>query len=281
MKYKLLLVISCFSIFGCGETIDARQLEIDNGLFYKKGDSDPFNGTAENFYPGYGKGVTFSKIAPKNIAQCTAEFKDGELHGSLECFSNDDERIAIIELKEGKKHGKETIWDSPSGNLLYDVEFDNNSKNGYELTYDKTGENLLIEQNFSEGKIKSSKKWNSAGELTEKMTYSNKGATGFHVNNGGTASYYLADKGIVVQKEWEFKSGYKPEWEWSTEGKYYGDMEGTYIRVIVVGPPSGHNNTYDYFDENGNLKGGDIPQYKSKKGLSESFINGLTPDSFD
>lgn len=280
MKYKLILVISCFSFFGCEETIDARQLEIDNGLFYKKGNSEPFSGTTENFILAYGNGVTFSKIAPKDVAQCTAEFRSGELHGRLECFSHNNQQVAVIELRKGGKHGKEAIWDSSSGNLLYEVEFYNNLKHGYERIYDQSGENLRAEEKFSEGKIESSKTWNSSRQLTQKMTYSNKGATGFHVDNGGTASYYIADKGILVRKLFHFKSGHnKPTW--SPEGKYYGNMEGTYLSTIIVGDQNGHNNTFDNYNENGDLEGSDTPQYKSELGLDESYVNALTPDAFE
>ena len=135
MSYKFLLIVFCFSIVGCGETIDARQLEIDNGLFYKKGENSPFTGLVENLRPAYQNGVRFAKISPKKIDRCNAPFKNGMFHGTLECFS-DENRIAIIELENGNKNGREAIWDAASGNLLYEVEFKKNIKHGNETTYD-------------------------------------------------------------------------------------------------------------------------------------------------
>ena len=137
MSYKFLLIVFCFSIVGCGETIDARQLEIDNGLFYKKGENSPFTGLVENFHPDYRNGIRFAKISPKKIDRCNAHFKNGMFHGTLECFS-DEKIIAIIELDSGNKNGKEAIWDAVSGNLLYEVEFKKNIKHGNETTYDES-----------------------------------------------------------------------------------------------------------------------------------------------
>lgn len=139
---------------------------------------------------------------------------------------------------------------------------------------------MLIEDVFSDGEMKNSKKWNNGGELTQKITYTSEGATGFSVNNGGTENYYLAEKKILVSKEFRFKDGYE-EPKWSSEMRYYRGMEGAYVAMIAVSTQEGYNTTLDMYDENGNLKDNDIPQFKSKRGLDESFIANLTPDPFD
>lgn len=280
MSYRFLLIVFCFSIVGCGETIDARQLEIDNGLFYKKGDNTPFTGSTERFYPEPRNKVTFSKTPPEKIKECMAHFKNGMLHGTLECFSSNDQKIAIIEFKEGYKDGREAIWDSSSGNLLYEIEFEKNTKHGHEIAYDRLGERIIKEAKFSRGKPISGKQWNSSGELTANITYSENGRTGFNVNNAGEANYFNAEKGIVIRKLFMFKEGYKKP-EWSDEMRYFGNMEGAYIKGINVESQQGYDKSFDYYDENGNLLGEkNIPQYVIKFGLDTDYINSLNPELY-
>lgn len=279
MLRKILLIISCFSILGCEETIDARQLEIDNGLFYKKGESDPFTGLVENFSASYRNGVRFSKITPKNIGSCRAQFKKGKLHGDFECFSDNDERVSIIKLENGKKEGQEAVWDSATGNLLYEVEFNNNAKHGKEITYDSTGENVIEKAIFSNGNVVSQKSWNSEGELTSNIIKSEKGLTGFNVNNAGNVNYYNSEKGIVVRIQFMFKDGYnKPEW--SSKNRYFGNMEGAYVKIVNVESQKGYTKSYDYYDENGKLLSDEPPQYTTKFDLSDSYINSLRRENF-
>lgn len=278
MSYKFLLIAFCFSIGGCGETIDARQLEIDNGLFYKKGENSPFTGLAENFPPKYENGVRFAKISPKRIDRCYAHFKNGMFHGTLECFS-DENRVAIIDFENGNKNGREAIWDAASGNLLYEVEFKKNIKHGNETTYDEFGKNLVGKAVFSQGNMVSQKEWNSSGELTLNLTNSDKGLTGFSVNNSGTVIYYSAEKDIIVKKHFMFKEGFNRP-AWSKEMRYFGDMRGVYISSITIDSQKGDQKSIDFYDENGSLSDAETPQYKIKFGLDDGYISSLNPKLF-
>ena len=105
----------------------------------------------------------------------------------------------------------------------------------------------------------SQKQWNSSGELTLDLANSDKGLTGFSVNNGDTMSYYNAEKDIVVNKNFMFKEGFnKPAW--SKEMRYFGDMQGVYLSSVSVESQKGYKKSFDSYDENGNLLDGSNPQ---------------------
>ena len=125
----------------------------------------------------------------------------------------------------------------------------------------------------------SQQQWNSSGELTLNLENSDKGLTGFSVNNGGTANYYNAEKGIIVKKHFMFKEGFnKPAW--SKEMRYFGNIQGAYISSISVESQRGDQKSFDSYDEDGNLSDAQTAQYKIKFGLDDSYISSLNPDRF-
>lgn len=167
-KLYLILFFTLFSsvLSGCRQTIDARQLEKINGLYYKLNDNDPFTGTVINNIST--KYLTF--IYPGN---CTINYKNGEMDGDFICYSRTGEiKIAQMRLKANLRHGTEKVWDATTGALKWKIEWNNGKHHGVEEQYNPLNGKLIEEIHWdNDNKVGTERIWNLNGDVLLKDLY--------------------------------------------------------------------------------------------------------------
>jgi antitoxin component YwqK of YwqJK toxin-antitoxin module len=147
------LLSGCFQ-----EEIDSRQTEEIAGLVYKLRSNEPFTGLVKN-YP-----MTFGDIF--SLGACSMPIKNGLPDGTTECFANDELKVAEINFKEGKKDGKETIWNHKTQKIQEESEWKSGRKHGEQKKYNPESGKLIRLAEMSEGKLNGiEKEWAPDGEM--------------------------------------------------------------------------------------------------------------------
>jgi antitoxin component YwqK of YwqJK toxin-antitoxin module len=166
--------LCCAFVFtGCAEKIDARQLQRENGLSYKRGSDDPFTGTVTN--------VPIIQFGFFGSDNCTVEMKKGLVDGEVVCKTEKGAPRYEAVFREGEKDGKERTWFKETGTLVGVVEWSKGHRNGGEQRYHPTHEKLLSEIHWNEGRKDGRERhWNLAGEeVMVDLMWSNGKHTGF------------------------------------------------------------------------------------------------------
>lgn len=163
MKNKTTLRITtaafaCLLLSGCGEEeVDARQTEEISGLLYKIKSEEPFTGLVKD-YP-----MTISDIL--SLGACNMPIQAGLPNGTTECFTNGGIKIAEINFKEGKKNGKETIWNHKTQKAQEEMQWQSGRKHGEQKKYNPESGKLTYLVEMSEGKPDGIEKgWTPDGE---------------------------------------------------------------------------------------------------------------------
>jgi antitoxin component YwqK of YwqJK toxin-antitoxin module len=158
---------------GCAEKIDARQLQRDNGLSYKRGSDDPFTGTVTN--------VPIVEFGFLGKGDCTAEMKKGLVHGKVSCEVEDGAPRYEARFREGEKDGEERVWNTETDTMVTSVEWENGRRNGVEQHYHPEHKKLLSEIHWNKDKKEGRERhWNLAGEeVLVDLMWSNGKHTGF------------------------------------------------------------------------------------------------------
>lgn len=167
-----LCLFFAWALAGCNETIDARQLQDINGLFYKLNENEPFTGSVTNYI------LKGSRYYYK--LSCNIELKKGQLNGAFLC-NNDGIKAAEMEFENNAKKGVEAIWDTKTGYLFSKIEWKNGLRDGLEEQYNPQNGKLIEQIHWSENqKVGEEKKWDMTGEvLLEDLNWSDGKQTGF------------------------------------------------------------------------------------------------------
>jgi antitoxin component YwqK of YwqJK toxin-antitoxin module len=212
------LLSTVLMLQGCGQKIDVRQLQQNNGLAYKVGDNDPFSGTVTN-YP-----VTQFAIVSEN-GTCSVQMSHGLIDGSVLCTTDKGAKLYEGSWNEGKKNGNETVWFAQNGNvvssrewkigrksgieqrfnphinkLISEIHWIDDQKSGRERHWDVKGNVVLVDFNWTDGNKTGSSK---EGEWEE--SYVDGQLDGvrrrYAVNDSQTASSFLVEEQMVQQLE--------------------------------------------------------------------------------
>lgn len=140
MKYHLLVILFAFAIVGCEPTtddenstteagyseseiaerfrevlsgpsleeVDYRQLEEYQGLLYKVGSNDPFNGIVKN--------QPFARLMEGITGTCQVTIEGGLPNGLSTCYDQNMNKVSETTYADGRKHGPETLWDPETQN---------------------------------------------------------------------------------------------------------------------------------------------------------------------
>jgi antitoxin component YwqK of YwqJK toxin-antitoxin module len=111
---------------GCGESVDARQTQVVNGLIYKRNATDPFTGTLKN-YQGMARYATGCE-EPTEVP-----VKDGLFDGKITCTTQ-GRKSAELAFNEGKKHGNWRVFND-RGEVYIQVGWDNDRRDGIDKLY--------------------------------------------------------------------------------------------------------------------------------------------------
>ncbi|MDQ0072598.1 antitoxin component YwqK of YwqJK toxin-antitoxin module [Variovorax boronicumulans] len=111
---------------GCGESIDARQTQVVNGLIYKRNATDPFTGTLKN-YQG------MARYAPGCEEPTEVPVNDGLFDGKITCTTQ-GRKSAELAFNQGKKHGDWRVFDD-RGEVYIQVGWDNDRRDGIDKLY--------------------------------------------------------------------------------------------------------------------------------------------------
>lgn len=181
----ILTIIFSASLAGCKKTIDARQLENINGLYYKINEHDPFTGTVIN-------NLKVGDYTSYYASNCTIEFKNGEMDGAFICHSLKDEiKVTDMRYKNNLKHGTQRGWDKQNGALKWKTEWNNGKHHGIEEQYNPLNGKLIEEINWdNDQKVGIERKWNLNGDvLLEDLYWVDGKQTGYSISTDRERNY--------------------------------------------------------------------------------------------
>lgn len=192
--HTLALVISCtLAITGCSQKIDARQLQLNNGLNYKIGDNDPYTGTVTNVPVN-----EFARVSADG--SCVAEMKSGIVDGKVTCVTPDSKQLYEGTWRQGKRDGTEKVWFPETGQLVSVGEWKDGRKNGVHQRFNPMASKLISESHWSNGsKDGQEKHWDVSGSvLLVDLEWKDGKKTGFS-KAGTTEEHYVDGKldGVV------------------------------------------------------------------------------------
>lgn len=148
-RYPMLIMASLVAALlqGCGEQIDARQAEINNGLIYKLHNAEPFTGKIEGY--AFSGGETFipatSSVMPIPLRNCVIEVRKGLRDGSASCKSDGGAKTGELQYKGGIKTGTEKRWDPTTGKLILEAEWQDTDHLTKEENFDPNSGNRIYE----------------------------------------------------------------------------------------------------------------------------------------
>lgn len=243
----LVVILGCAVLAaGCGQKIDARQVQQNNGLAYKVGDNDPFSGTVTS-YP-----VAQFALVSEN-GSCSVPISHGLIDGSVSCTTEKGAKLYEGSWREGKKDGSEKVWFAQTGSavssgewksgrksgleqrfnphtnkLISEIHWADNQKLGRERHWDVEGNILLVDLDWSDGKKTGSSK---AGEWEESYVNGELHGVRRHyvVRDSEAASSFLGEEQIAQQLGGGVVSGVgRPGFYVSQEENWTnGKQEGT------------------------------------------------------
>lgn len=150
-KISAALLSVSLLLVGCGKEIDRGEVQMNNGLIYKYGDTDPFSGTVLN-----------DKVGALN---CNSEVNNGKYDGVQTCFSGEKKAVET-EYKSGQKNGLQTTWNTVSGKVLSKANYKSGLKDGQEEIYSLFGD-LARSANYENGKaVGSWREWAAIYNVT-------------------------------------------------------------------------------------------------------------------
>lgn len=162
----------------CSQKLDAREVEVINGLYYKIKDTEPFTGTITN------QPLTNNYIF--EVGRCDLQVKKGLQHGTTTCYATGHIKILEFEANNGKRDGLEKNWHANTQKLTRTQQWTNGQKDGVEENFSSVSGKIIARINWSGNrKVGSEKHWNSSdGSLVTDLTWSDGKKTGFErINN--------------------------------------------------------------------------------------------------
>jgi antitoxin component YwqK of YwqJK toxin-antitoxin module len=156
------------SLQGCGEKIDGRQVNLNQGLIYKINSDNPFTGKITNYSP--------SALGFMVHGSCEVQVKDGILEGPAKCATEQGNKLVELAYKNGKQDGEVNVWNeagklrvkfnvvsgvkdgleeyynSETGKTIRQTSWSQGSKEGSEKVWDRTGETILTNLMWKDGK---------------------------------------------------------------------------------------------------------------------------------
>lgn len=183
-KY-LLPTLFLLMLTACKETIDARQLENINGLYYKLNEHEPFTGIVIN-------NSKLGEYTSYHVSNCTIEFKKGEMDGAFVCYSlKDGIKVTDMRYKHNIKDGTQLGWNKDNGLLKWKIEWKNGKRHGIEEQYNSSNRKLIEEIHWENGqKVGTERKWNMNGDiLLEDFLWVNGKETGYSIYNNVEFNY--------------------------------------------------------------------------------------------
>jgi antitoxin component YwqK of YwqJK toxin-antitoxin module len=184
--HMLALATSCvFVVTGCSEKIDARQLQLNNGLNYRVGENDPFSGTVTN--------IPVSEFARVSTdGSCVAEMKSGVVDGKVTCVTPDSKQLYEGTWRQGKRDGTEKVW-FPTGQLVSVGEWKGGRKDGVHQRFNPMASKLISETHWLNGnKAGQERHWDVSGNvLLVDLQWNDGKKTGF--SKAGTTEEHFVD----------------------------------------------------------------------------------------
>jgi antitoxin component YwqK of YwqJK toxin-antitoxin module len=260
MKQLTILVVLIFiaAVSGCTSTIESGQLDYDNGVAYKHGDTDPFTGKvhfAVSDNPQFVSNIE-NALNPDHHAyeavgwdySCLIAFKNGTPEGDTRCtYANGNVASSFI-LHHGLLDG-EAIRYNEKGDKVYVTHWDKGVNDGEQKVYSADGRYVIHEWTAEEG--------HKRGKEVRHYADGDDLAEGKWDDDGKfTGTMYVPDEwAIYTLKDGVKDGGFKeldrndPSLKLvSVEGSYSnGQMDGTwtYHGQIAIGSVSNGVTTLD------------------------------------
>lgn len=179
-----LVVAVCSAIAACGgQSIDARQLDFNNGLVYKHGSTTPFTGTVlfkdsipEELVEYWANNVDVYRVgtAQNALTGCTAHYTNGVIDGSTECEGTGGKTVLTVSFSNEKYDGVSKIYNPQTGSLYKVIPWQAGVLNGEEKIYWLDTGKPNWDGNLSGGALDGSvKAWDHDGTLITDAMYSN------------------------------------------------------------------------------------------------------------
>lgn len=254
----LAVLISMTALSGCASTIESGQLDYDNGIAYKHGDTNPFTGKvhfAVSNNPQFVSKIEYA-LNPDHHAyeavgwdySCLIAFKNGTPEGDTHCtYANGNVASSFI-LHNGLLDG-EAIRYNEKGDKVYVTHWDKGVNDGEQKVYSADGRYVIHEwtaeeghkrgkevRHYADGDDLAEGKWDDDGRFTGTMYVPDEWAI------------YTLKEGV---KDGDFKKFDRNDPSLkrvSVEGSYgNGQMDGTwtYHGQIAIGSVSNGITTLD------------------------------------
>jgi hypothetical protein len=121
-----------------GRVVERKMIENRSKVFYVKGETEPFSGTAVEYYP---KGPISSKFS----------YRNGIPHGPGLMFYKDGQKMAEAMQENGYVNGLYTEW-YPNGKKKKQVTFEQGKKIGIQKEWWENG-NIRREETYVDGAL--------------------------------------------------------------------------------------------------------------------------------
>jgi antitoxin component YwqK of YwqJK toxin-antitoxin module len=156
----LAVLISMAAVSGCTSTIESGQLDYDNGIAYKHGDTDPFTGKvhfAVSDNPQFVGKIEYA-LNPDHHAydvvgwdySCLIAFKKGTHEGDTRCTYANGNIASSFTLHNGLLDG-EAIRYNEKGDKVYVTHWDKGVNDGEQEVYSADGRHVIHAWTAEEG----------------------------------------------------------------------------------------------------------------------------------
>ena len=229
MKIKITLLCLIVGLLqGCGEKIDARQIQDIQGLVYKINASDPFTGTITNYAP--------SNFKVFVQGGCDVNVEKGVFEGVTSCALENGTKFLEVSFSHGKENGELKQWNGSTKKLVLRVQFLNGVKEGIEERYNPENGAMIRQVHWSSNqKVGEQKIWNSSGDvlLTDLIWDGGRAESGFE-KSGEHENIYKDGRYEGSQKYYQWHGDYNK----LMLAKATADQYGSDYFVPLLGAPS-------------------------------------------
>jgi len=227
-KTMLMVFFSVGLLQGCGEKIDARQIQDIQGLVYKINASDPFTGTVTNYAP--------SNFKVFVQGGCDVSVEKGVFEGVTSCALENGTKFLEVSFSHGKENGELKQWNGSTKKLVLRVQFVNGVKEGIEERYNPESGAMIRQVHWSSNqKVGEQKIWNSSGDvlLTDLIWDGGRAESGFE-KSGEHENIYKDGRYEGSQKNYEWHGDYNKY----ALAKATAEQYGADYFIPLLGAPS-------------------------------------------
>ncbi|MGV8860263.1 MAG: toxin-antitoxin system YwqK family antitoxin [Pseudomonas sp.] len=224
MKKPIAAAFIAAALAGCNAEIDHAQAQIQNGLIYRYGETDPFSGSVLNMPVGL----------PGLSALCNSQVAKGRYNGKTECFYG-EQKVLEVEYSSGNKDGAEQVFDAKTGNKVAVTHWKSGRQDGVAEQY--ANGTLISRKEYKAGKLDGDEtRWTEDGKtvLTQLTWRAGNKQEGFEEDSNGKFNYVNSQL-HGPQLRYDYMEGKQLKHYISAEEQYnHGKLDGVQKRFVNI-----------------------------------------------